>query len=201
MKRQKFMTAGGIIFALTLAGMIAAPTATLRAQSHQRVSQESHAQGLEDRFDEGRLEISKEHQSQQMEGSWVVTVTPVVPPGVPKPSPFRAYATISRGGAFIGSDRNRPSSKQHGTWAHTEGDEFAWTFIEDLFDGMGVFAGTLKVRVRITLIGKDEFVGVSNGESRDAAGNVIFDRCGTVRGERIKIEPLARQCQNITPQQ
>lgn len=198
MKRQKFMTARSILFALTLAGTIAAPTATMRAQSYQHLNQEIQAQSLEDKFGEGRLEKLKEHHSQQLEGSWEVTVTPGVPPGVPQPSPFRAYATISRGGAFIGSDRNRPSSKQHGTWAHTEGDEFAWTFIEDLFDGM-VFAGTLKVRVKLTLIGKDEFVGVSNGESRDAAGNVIFNRCGTVRGERIKVEPLARQCQSITP--
>jgi hypothetical protein len=198
MKKQELMTARSIIFALTLAGTIAAPTATLRAQTYQHVTQETQAQSLEDRFGEGRLERLKEHQSQKMEGSWVVTVTPVVPPGVPKPSPFRAYATISRGGALFGSDRNRPFSKQHGTWEHTEGDEFAWTLTEDLFDGTGIFVGTLKVRATITLIGKDEFVGVSNGESRDAAGNVIFDRCGTIRGERIKIEPLARQCQSVT---
>ena len=75
--------------------------------------------------------------------------------------------------------------------------EFAWTFVQDLFDGVGAFVGTNTVRVKVTLIGKDEFVGVSNRESRDAAGNLTFNGCGTVRGQRITIEPLAPQCQSI----
>ena len=57
------------------------------------------------------------------------------------------------------------------------------------------------IRGRINVIGADEFVGVSNGEERDAAGNVVFNRCGTIPGERITIEPLAPQCQNIAPPQ
>jgi hypothetical protein len=147
------------------------------------------------------LEQMRQAQAQQFEGSWAVTVTPVVPPGVPQPASFRAYATVSRGGAFFGSDRTRPFSKQHGAWAHLGGDDFAYTLIEDLFDAMGNFAGTLTVRVRLSVTGHDTFVGVSNGESRDADGNLIFNRCATVRGERIKVEPLPPQCQSITPPQ
>ena len=61
--------------------------------------------------------------------------------------------------------------------------------------------GTLKLRTRFTLISKDEYVGVSNAEFRDAAGNITRNGCGTFRGERIKIEQLPSQCQNITPPQ
>ncbi len=174
MKTRTVVTARSIIYALTLAGVIAVPAFTLRAQSYHPF---------------------------QMEGSWIVTVTPVVPPGVPPPPAFRAYATAAGGGALFGSDRNRPFGKQHGVWTHLVDHDFAWTFKEDLFDAAGGFAGTLTVRVRLTLIGKDEFVGSSNGEARDPDGNVIFNRCGTVRGERIQIEPLAPHCQGIAPAQ
>lgn len=155
--------------------------------------------GLEEHAGDGLLARIKELQSEKMEGSWEVAITPVVPPGVPPPSSFHAYGTFARGGAIYGSDRSRPFSKQHGTWEQTRGNEYAWTAMEDLFDATGVFAGTLIVLARVTIVGKDEFVGVSNGESRDAAGNVIFSRCGTIRGRRITVEPLAPQCEDITP--
>src|SRR5262249_10531661 len=110
---------------------------------------------------------------------------------------IRAYATLARGGAFIGSDNNRLAGIQHGTWAHIKGNDFAWTFVNEGFDGAGGFVGTHTVRVKLTLTGKDEVVGVSNGETRDAGGNLTSNRCATVRGQRIVIEPLAPQCQSI----
>ena len=130
-----------------------------------------------------------------------LTVTPVVPPGVPQPPSFRAHATVSRGGAYFGSGRTNPFSKQHGAWAHLGGNDFAYTTIEDLFDAMGSFAGTTTVRVRLSVTGPDTYVGVANAEQRDAAGNLVANRCSTLRGERIKVEPLSPQCQSITPPQ
>jgi len=188
---------------LILAGVIAIPFAVMRAQSNEVAGRvEPLAQELDTQFSGGGwLERLRELQSQQLEGSWVVTVTPVVPPGVPQPLPFRAYGTFARGGGSFSSDRNLPLSKQYGTWAHRGGHEFAWTTTGDLFDVMGNFVGTLKVRAKATVIGNDEFVGVSNGEFRDAAGNVTRGGCATIRGERIKVEPLPELCQNITPPQ
>jgi len=174
-------------------------TAVARAQSEEpehSVAQPASQGGILD-----ILEQIKKAQAQRLEGSWDVIVTPVVPPGVPQPPSFHAYGSFARGGAFIGSDRTRPASKQHGVWAHLGGNDFAYTFKEDLFDAMGNFAGILMVRVRLTVTGKDEFVGVANGEQRDANDNLIFNRCTTIRGARIKIEPLAPQCQSITPPQ
>lgn len=193
------MTVRKVIFALVLAAMTAIPTTVARAQPAETAYPAAQADAQGGVFDV--LEHVKQAQAQQLEGSWVVTVTPAVPPGVPQPPSFIAYGTYARGGAFFGSDRRRPSSKQHGAWAHLGGNQFAWTAIEDLFDGTGNFTGSVTVRVRITVTGKDEFVGVSNAEERDAFGNVLFSRCGTVRGERIKIEPLAPQCQSVTPPQ
>ncbi len=187
MKKQKFMTAGTVLLALTFAAMLAIPA--IRA----------HAQSGSDLLDV--LERARQAQAQALEGSWKITVTLALPPGVPPPPPIHATATISRGGALFGSDRARPTSKQHGAWAHLGSNDFAFTAVEELFDTTGDFAGTLTVRVKLTVTGKDEFVGVSNGEQRDAAGNLVFNVCGTVRGQRIKVEPLPLQCQSITPPQ
>jgi hypothetical protein len=198
MKKQKLMTASRILFALILAGMIVIPTATLRAQtSDEQTADPAAAQGgiL------GLLDHIRQAQAQRLEGSWVVTITPAVPPGAPQPPSFRAYGTFARGGAMIGTDTRRLFNIQHGAWEHLGGREFAFTFIEELVDVMGNFAGTAKVRVKLTVTDKDEFVGVSNLEERNAAGVVIAIRCSTVRGARIKVEPLAPQCQSITPPQ
>jgi hypothetical protein len=180
--------------------IIAVSASVTRAQSsvdaERQVDQSASQGGILDVL--GQI---RQAQAQRFEGSWTVTVTPVVPPGAPQPPSFRAYGTASRGGAYFGSDRTRPFSKQHGAWAHLGGDDFAYTINEDLFDALGNFAGTLTVRVKLTVTGNDTFVGVANGEQRDAAGNLVFNRCTTVRGQRIKVEPLSPQCQSITPPQ
>ena len=188
MKTQKSMIARTMILTLALAGVLAIPAAIMRAQSYEPVTDE---QTLAQNSD----------KSERMEGSWVVTVTPAVPPGVPQPPPFRAYGSFARGGVLIGSDARRAASKQHGTWAHLRGSEFAWTAIEQLFNESGEPGGTVVIRVRVTITGENDLVGVSNAEERDAAGNLVSNRCGTIRGERITIEPLAPQCQNIVPPQ
>ena len=189
------MTARKFVLFLSLTLLIALSASLLSAQSsEQDAAQAESSRGGCD----WRCQL-REKQAQQLEGSWDVTVTPAVPPGVPQPPSFIAHGTFARGGAAFGSDRQRPASKQHGAWTHIRGNQFAWTTTEDLFDPMGNFSGTIKVRVKVTITDKDAFVGVSNGEQRDANGNLTFNRCGTVRGTRIKVEPLAEQCQSITP--
>jgi hypothetical protein len=186
---------------LTLAGVIALPFAVMRAQSNEPAGRaESLAQELDTQFSEGHwLDRLREHQSQQAEGSWEVTVTPAVPPGVPQPPPMIAHATNARGGGLITSDRQRSSTISYGTWAHLGGNEFATTATGDIFDAAGNFAGTFKVRCRFMVTGKDESVGVANVEQRDASGNLVFNRCATYRGKRIAIEPLAPQCESLAP--
>ncbi len=191
------MTARKIALFLTITLLITLSATFLSAQSPATEEDTVQVESSHERCD-WRCQL-REKQAQQLEGSWDVTVTPAVPPGVPQPPSFIAHATFARGGAAFGSDRTRPTSKQHGAWTHIRGNQFVWTTTEDLFDSMGNFSGTIKIRVKVTITDNDAFVGVSNGEQRDANGNLIFNRCGTVRGTRIKIEPLAEQCQNITP--
>ena len=197
-----------------LAGMMAISANTARAQKLERVAGETPAaitqnqdvdllerriQKLELQDRQRRSDEAREKRAQQLEGSWDVNVTPVVPPGVPQPATFRAHSTFSRGGAMFGSDRARPFSKQHGNWEHIGSDEFVYTIVEDLYDTTATFIGTLKVRVKLTVVGADEFIGVSNGEQLDTNGNTVSNRCATIRGQRIAIEALSPQCLNIVP--
>jgi hypothetical protein len=191
MKKQKFTTARTIFLALTFAAMFAIPTISAHAQSGGILEV---------------LELAKQAQAQALEGSWAWTVTPVVPPGVPQPASSRAYGTFSRGGGVTVYVRNAPSGPQygtqHGVWEHLGGNEYAITAIRDEFDAQGNFLGTGKIITRLTLTGKDGFVGVGSREFRDPAGNLAdIIRCSTIKAERIKVEPLATQCQSITPPQ
>ena len=187
MKTQKSTTLRIIIVTFVLAGILTVPAAIMSAQSNEPLIAEQ------------TLVKTSDSKSGRMEGSWVVTITPAVPPGVPQPPNVRAYASCGRGGVLIGSDTRRAGSKQHGIWAHLRGNDFAWTAKEQLFNLNGEPSTTVTIRVQLTMTGADSFVGVSNAEERDAAGNLVSNRCGTVRGERITIEPLAPQCQNIVP--
>jgi len=175
--------------------MFAMTAATVRAQAGEGASSLEQLPGQTASQDQllGARELKG--GPHQVEGSWTLIVTSAVPE-----PPRSVYATFSRGGAFIGSDRNSPfAGPQHGTWAHTGGGKFAFTFIQDLFDVAAHFQGTLKVRAALTLTGEDEFVGVASGDLRDATGTLVVILCATVRGERITVEPLSPQCRGIEP--
>ena len=134
-----------------------------------------------------------------LEGSWINTVSPILPPGAP-PVSFQTYVTFMAGGTSIGSDRTRPfASPQYGTWVQVQRHEYAATFVQDIFDPAGNFLGTFKGRMRARLVGKNEFVGVANIEQRDPNGNVVFNRCARFRGVRIAVEPLAPPCDGLSP--
>lgn len=198
------MTSKKIIFVLFIALTLLSSTALLRAQSGEPqvgVSEETAQSGsFNERCD--WLCQQRERQAQQLEGSWEMIVTPVPPPGAPPLPPRHLYVSFARGGVYTGFDRSAPfGSPQHGVWEHRGGHEFAWAFIGDNFDPLGNFVGTLKLRGRITMTGKDTFVGVANPQVRDAAGNLLLDACSTFRAERIKAEPLSERCQSLTPPQ
>lgn len=194
-----------VVLALTLAAVVAAISATVpRAQSNEPPTKQEQEAGPQVSSN-GKCDRPcqlRERLARQLEGSWVIAVTAVVPPGAPAPPVRTNYTTFARGGGAIGSDRLAPfANPQHGAWEHRGGNEFAWTFVGDNFDATGNYLGTLKVSFKINLTGPDTFVGVDNAELRDAAGNLVLNRCNTVRGQRIKIEPLAEACQSITPPQ
>ena len=198
MKKQKLMTAIGILFALTLAGTITVPTLYAQSDDKTAPAQNATQGGILDILEQmrrvtrrpGRVGRSGRHAARRR---WPASAT--------QPS-TSAYLSFARGGVLIGFNRTLPfGSPQHGVWEHQEGHSFAFTFKQDLFDGTGSFIGTLTVRGRLTLNGKDEFVGNFSAERRDANNNLFPTGCGTIRGTRIKVEPPAEQCQNLTPPQ
>jgi hypothetical protein len=198
------MTARKITLFLLTTLILAISANSLRAQSGEPPADANQDGAQQPSFNVGCdwLCQLRERQAQQLEGSWEMIVTPVPPPGAP-PLPTRhLYVSFARGGVYIGFDRSAPfGSPQHGVWEHRGGNEFAWTFIGDNFDALGNFVGTLKIRARITMTGRDAFVGVANPQVRDAAGNLVLDACSTFKAERIKAEPPSERCQNITPPQ
>jgi len=152
----------------------------------------------DDRNEHDRNDNSR-HEGHGLEGSWINTVSPILPPGVP-PVSVRTYLTFSAGGASIGSDRTKPfGSPQHGTWVHVQGHEYAMTFVQDLFDQAGTFQGTFKGRTRIRLVGSNELVGVASVETSDPSGNVVSVRCARFSAVRIVPEPLAPPCEELEP--
>ena len=192
MKKQNFVAARRIMLAVTCAALLAVPIIISRAQS---------GGGILD-----VLEQTRQAQAQALEGAWAYTVTPAVPPGVPQPPSQRAYITVARGGGITVYIRTGPGEtsygEQHGVWEHLGGNEFALTAIRDEFDPQGNFLGTGKINTRLTLTGRDGFVGIGSREFRNPAGNIAdITRCATIKAERIKIELLAPQCQSITPPQ
>ena len=198
------MTTRKITLLLSLTLFVALTATILRAQSDEPTAGQEYAQSESFNGHCGWLCRLREQQAQRLEGAWAYTVTPVVPPGVPQPPSQRAYITIARGGGLSVYIRTGPSGpfygEQHGVWEHLGGNEYALTAIRDEFDAQGNFLGTGKINTKLRLTGKDGFVGVGSREFRDPAGNIAdFTRCATIKAERIKIEPLAQQCQNITP--
>ena len=189
------MTARKICLAMALAAVTAIFATVLRAQSN--VAPGTQNGGILD-----VLENSRQAQAQRLEGSWVLTVNAVVPPGVPPPPARSSYTSFARGGVAILYERQANFvNPAYGAWEHQGGNEFAFTVITDAFAPAGNFLGTVKIRNEVTLTGTDEFVSVGHLEARDSAGNLLFSGCAMARGQRIKVEPLAQQCQSITPPQ
>ena len=181
------VTARSILVAFSLVAVFACSTSSPRAQASPGAN--AHKAG------------------QHLEGSWTITLTPMLPPGAPPIGPFTAFCTFGRGGAFIGSARTYAgfssfANPQHGVWEHRGGNRYAFSFKQDQLDATGLFTSVLTADTLITLDGDDSFVGVTRGEFHDADGNLIMSLpCGTVTGERMTIGSLADGCPPPAPAQ
>lgn len=197
MNKQKLMIAMSLLCALMMAGTMTVPTLHAQSGAEPMKVQAAAQGGILD-----VLERTRQAQAQQLEGSWTGLTTPTVPPGAPPLGSANVYLSFARGGVLIGFNRFlHLGSPQHGVWEHLEGNRFAFSFKQDIFDGMGNFGGVLTVRGKLTLTGRDDLTGSLSAERRDANGNVLLNGCGTLRATRINIEPPAEQCQNLTPPQ
>ena len=131
-----------------------------------------------------------------IEGSWIGTVTPINPPGIPG---MRSLISFTRDGIAIESRRlyvgESPfgplmETTAHGAWASTGKNEFTvrFTFLTQrgpISDGGSI--GTDNITMQLTL---DEsgntLTGTFVSEVRDNDENVLFVANGTVHSTRIQ---------------
>jgi hypothetical protein len=107
---------------------------------------------------------------------------------------FKALVTFSPGGGVVETNnaQGQPVTV-HGSWAATNDDQFALTFITlGLQPPLGQQAGlTAKTRETVTLSDSgDSFTAAFQSDLMDANGNVFLTLIGTAHGKRILIEPL-----------
>jgi hypothetical protein len=133
----------------------------------------------------------EKHNSPQIEGTWLVTVTQPQPGG---PVHFPSLATFSAGGGLVVTDTSvRPSSGNvyQGTWARTGNHEVTFTFLGFQYDAAGVLASYIRVHevLRFERSGNAYNSTLSTVEILDLNLNVVagpFE--STTHGVRINAE-------------
>jgi hypothetical protein len=130
--------------------------------------------------------------SGQIEGTWLLTVTPPLPQ-IP---PFKVFVSFARGGAFVASPEVTATGvvvgeSQNGAWAHLGGQAFASTGMA--FGTMPDTGqpGVFKIQSIFELRSQDELVGNGSLSFCDTAGDNCrpLPACSTIQGKRIKAEP------------
>jgi hypothetical protein len=125
----------------------------------------------------------------QIEGTWLLTVTP--PPESGR-TPFQVLISFARGGVFLASAEARAQGlpAQYGTWKKAGSNEYVATALSF---GTGatpsdVFA--FKVKSLFRVVGEDELEGAGELAICDASGNNCqsFPGCSMLRAERLGAE-------------
>jgi len=205
MKKRKFVTAGRILFALTLAGMIAIPAAILRAQSSDEpAAAQTAAQGGildvlalpvfaqrgQDAQDTKAIQEDSSGPSAlagRIEGVWDVRVIiRQCDTGNPIRN-VRAMNMFVHGGTLTEIATNFQRGSSLGTWRQVGAQDYAAVFRFFRFNPDGSFAGTTKVTRNIELSrDANEFTATSSFENFDANDNLISTGCATETASRLE---------------
>jgi hypothetical protein len=123
--------------------------------------------------------------SPQIEGTWLLTVTPPPQSGQP---PFRVLISFARSGIFLASAEASATGlpAQYGSWTKA-GDQYVATALS--FGASGV--STFRVRSVFSFIGEDELGGSGDLSICDASGKYCqsFPGCSSLRATRLSVEP------------
>jgi hypothetical protein len=136
-----------------------------------------------------RLGDSGSKRSKTITGAWFSTITPTLLP------PFVSLGTFTADGGITNTSSlslGLPlESPGHGQWVRIGRDRYAVTFLTVSADSAGTHILTSKVRARLQLSADgDAFTGVFQVDVFDPNGVLLVSDTGTVRSNRIKVEPL-----------
>ena len=180
----KTMNVKTIFAVLVMAGFLALQTTAVFAQMNKIKSSELS----------GRInEIQSSQQSNDITGSWRVTVNP--PGGAPS---FIGLITFNKDGGLIASAQGdillndqSLATAGHGAWEKMGSRRYAFTFIQIIYGAAGDYQGEAKIRHSVTLDQRgNSWSGQLQVEIFDADGNVVFTGSGTEQATRIVVEPL-----------
>lgn len=118
-------------------------------------------------------------------GSWVF-----VPTGAPgRAAGTPSLVTFTSDGNVLWSGPSGSSSGGHGGWTRTGDHTVTETFVFSRHNGDGVFVGTQKVRLNLSLSATyDEITGSGKTDIFDAQGVVTQSAEITTHATRIKVE-------------
>ena len=127
-------------------------------------------------------------------GTWMVDVNR---PGLPALKSLQTYTT-GHGVVETANGGAGTRSTAHGAWQRVGARTYAVTMVFFRYDlASGAYLGTVKLRREIEVAPDGQsFTGVSIGELRDPAGNLLpgsNTRRDTEVGQRINVEPLPAQ--------
>ncbi len=205
MKKQKFVTARKILYTLALAGIIAIPTDTLRAQSSDEPTTAQTAgqggildvlalsvftqHGQDTQDTKAIQEDSPGHSALagRIEGVWDVRVTILqCDTGAPIRN-VRAMNMFIHGGTLTETATNLLRGSSLGTWHHVGAQDYTAVFRFFRFNPDGSFAGTTKVTRSIELSrDANEFTATSSVESFDVNDNLIATGCAKETASRLE---------------
>lgn len=140
---------------------------------------------------------SRTGAANQIEGSWIVTVTRVNPPANVAPT-FKSLMTFDSGGGMTETSSTGTTLRgpAHGAWERIGGRLYATTMVLFRFNPTtGAFLGTQKVNrtMRLSQDGQT-FEAVSLAAQYDPAGNLIVGGLrATEAGDGIQVERIADQ--------
>lgn len=133
-------------------------------------------------------------RSGKLVGAWTVAVNR---PGLPSLTSLQTY-TKGHGVVETANGGAGARSPAHGAWRRIRARRYAVTMVFFRYDpASGAYLGTVKLRREIQLARDGQsFTGVSVGELRDPAGNLLPGsnvRRDTEVGQRINVEPIPAQ--------
>jgi hypothetical protein len=133
-------------------------------------------------------------RSGKLVGSWMVAIDR---PGLP---PLKSLQTYTKGRGVIENANGGAGARSasHGAWQRIGARKYAVTMVFFRYDpASGAYLGTVKLRRQIEVARDGQsFTGVSVGELRDPAGNLLpgsNTRRDTEVGQRINVEPIPAQ--------